>query len=253
MDMGGILWVSSLYARALKGHGIRKGDVCAIIIRHHKDFYPIYMGISALGALPAVLAYPNSRLHPDKFRQGLEGMVRRSGLDYVLTEKDLGPVVDPMVSGTGSTIRAVLYPLEWRLGGEAVKRAPSTKRGGDAPGLLQHSSGTTGLQKAVVLTHRAVLEHMRRYGRAIAIRQDDKVVSWLPLYHYMAYSGLLPAADTRNSAVQLDPFEWVSAPVLLLEAISSEKGTLAWLPISLTTSWLTGSGKRTSRAFDLTA
>jgi acyl-CoA synthetase (AMP-forming)/AMP-acid ligase II len=30
--------------------------------------------------------------------------------------------------------------------------------------------------------------------------------------------------------VQLDPFEWVSAPVILLEAISSEKGTLAWLP-----------------------
>jgi acyl-CoA synthetase (AMP-forming)/AMP-acid ligase II len=228
---GEILRVSFLYARALKDQGIRKGDICAIIIRHHKDFYPIYMGISALGALPAVLAYPNSRLHPDKFRQGLEGMVRRSGLDYILTEKDLGSVVHPMVSGSGSTIRAVLYPLEWSLGGEAVESFPSTKGGGDAPCLLQHSSGTTGLQKAVVLTHRAVLEHVRRYGRAIAIGEDDKVVSWLPLYHDMGLIAAFYLPLTLGvPLVQLDPFEWVSAPVILLEAISREQGTLAWLP-----------------------
>jgi acyl-CoA synthetase (AMP-forming)/AMP-acid ligase II len=30
--------------------------------------------------------------------------------------------------------------------------------------------------------------------------------------------------------VQLDPFEWVVAPVILLEAISKERGTLSWLP-----------------------
>jgi acyl-CoA synthetase (AMP-forming)/AMP-acid ligase II len=30
--------------------------------------------------------------------------------------------------------------------------------------------------------------------------------------------------------VQLDPFEWVVAPVILLEAISKEKGTISWLP-----------------------
>jgi acyl-CoA synthetase (AMP-forming)/AMP-acid ligase II len=30
--------------------------------------------------------------------------------------------------------------------------------------------------------------------------------------------------------VQLDPFEWVLAPAILLEAISGEKGTLTWLP-----------------------
>jgi acyl-CoA synthetase (AMP-forming)/AMP-acid ligase II len=229
---GEILRVSSLYARALKDHGIRRGDICAIIIRHHKDFYPIYMGISALGALPAVLAYPNSRLHPDKFRQGLEGMVRRSGLDYILTEKDLGPVVNPMVSGTGSTIRGVLYPLEWSLEGEAAESFPSIKGGGgDAPCLLQHSSGTTGLQKAVILTHRAVLEHVRQYGRAIDIREDDKVVSWLPLYHDMGLIAAFYLPLTLGiPLVQLDPFEWVSAPVILLEAISREKGTLAWLP-----------------------
>ena len=229
---GEVLRASSIYARAMKDNGIRKGDICAIIMRHHRDFYPIYMGISLLGALPAVLAYPNNRLHPDKFRQGLEGMVRRSGLDYILTEKDLGPVVNPMVSGTGSTIRAVLYPLEWDLQGETGEGFPSTTAGGgDAPCLLQHSSGTTGLQKAVVLSNRAVLEHVKCYGRAIGIRPDDKVVSWLPLYHDMGLIAAFYLPLTLGiPLVQLDPFEWVSAPVIFLEAISREKGTLAWLP-----------------------
>jgi len=64
-------------------------EVCALIVRHNKYFYPLYMGITCLGALPAVLAYPNGRLHPEKFRQGLEGMSKRSGLDHILTERGL--------------------------------------------------------------------------------------------------------------------------------------------------------------------
>src|SRR5262252_5044266 len=83
-DWGSLGIASAFYAVKLKEAGVGKGDVCALIIRHHKDFYPIYMAISRLGALPAVLAYPNARLHPDKFRQGLEGMGRRSGLNWVL-------------------------------------------------------------------------------------------------------------------------------------------------------------------------
>src|ERR1039458_4430091 len=56
------------YAACLNAHGVKVGQVCATVLRHHREFYPLYMGIEALGALPAVLAYPNPRLHPDKFR-----------------------------------------------------------------------------------------------------------------------------------------------------------------------------------------
>src|SRR5579864_8349318 len=65
------------YSAVLAGGGIKKGDVCAIICRHSPFFYPVYLGCVSIGAIPAVLAYPNPRLHPDKFREGLEGMSRR--------------------------------------------------------------------------------------------------------------------------------------------------------------------------------
>ena len=219
-------------AERLCAAGVRKDDVCAIIIRHHREFYPLYLGVSALGALPAVLAYPNPRLHPDKFRDGLMGMARRSGLDWILTEADLTPQVAPLALMEGSTVRGILTPMEWEAtdgGGTGHFEHPAVDP--EEPCLLQHSSGTTGLQKAVILSHRAILEHVRFYSDSIGLCQEDKIASWLPLYHDM---GLIAAFYVPLTAgvpiVQIDPFEWVKAPVLLLEALSREKATLSWLP-----------------------
>ncbi len=225
---------AAAYAGILRDSGVRKGDICTLIMRHHREFYPIYMGVEAVGALPSVLAYPNPRLHPLKFRQGLEGMSQHSGLDWLLTEVSLDSLVRPLATGRGSTIKEILFPLEWRVQSQLPRPAeihsdPDITP--DTPCLLQHSSGTTGLQKGVILSHRAVLEHVVRYGSAILVQPDDRIVSWLPVYHDMGLiaSFHLPLA-CGIPFVQIDPFEWVAAPVLLLEAISKEKGTLSWLP-----------------------
>lgn len=219
----------------LKNAGINKGEVVAIIIKHNKDFFPIYLGIVGIGAIPAVLAYPNPRLHPDKFRQGIIGMSQRSGLDWILTEQSINPIIEPLISS--GTVRGVHFPLEYDLNKEfsaaaydelRKKRAAVTS---EQPLLLQHSSGTTGLQKPVLLSHGAIIRHADYYGKAINISPDDKVASWLPLYHDMGLIAAfhMPLAFGITS-IQIDPFEWVLAPVLLLEAISKEKASLSWLP-----------------------
>src|SRR6185369_8158353 len=80
-------------------------------------------------------------------------------------------------------------------------------------------------------THEAVLRHVQHYGDAIGLKNSDRVVSWLPLYHDM---GLIAALHLPLAAgiptIQLDPFEWIVAPVILLDAIHRERGTLCWLP-----------------------
>jgi fatty-acyl-CoA synthase len=229
---GGLLEAAGRFAAKLLAAGVNTGDVCAIILRHHKDFYPIYLGVTAIGALPAVLAYPNARLHPAKFAHGLTGMSQRSGLDWILTDAELSAIIGPLATTEGTSIRGLLYPLEWN--GNADTAGVAEKRRSLRPSdpfLLQHSSGTTGLQKPVVLSHLAVLEHVRRYAEAVALRTDDKVVSWLPLYHDMGLIAAfhLPLAFGITS-VQIDPFQWVSSPFLLLQAIAEEEGTVVWLP-----------------------
>jgi acyl-CoA synthetase (AMP-forming)/AMP-acid ligase II len=232
-----LLDTANKFSILLKEKGIKRNEVCAIIIRHNPLFFPLYLGVAGLGAIPAVLAYPNPRLHPDKFKSGVEGMSQRSGLDWIFTESDLEPIISPLVKHEGSTIKGLHFPLEWdrnfHLNGDMTVelntiRAATKERD---PFLLQHSSGTTGLQKPVLLSQRAVLDHVDNYAKSINLTEDDKIVSWLPLYHDM---GLIAAFHVPLAfgitSIQVDPFEWVLAPSLLFEALSAEKGSVAWLP-----------------------
>ena len=97
--------------------------------------------------------------------------------------------------------------------------------------FLQHSSGTTGLQKGVALSHRAVLNQIEAYSRAIDLQPDDRIVSWLPIYHDMGLiAGFVLPLVTGNPLIIMSPFHWVRDPKLLLWAIQEYAGTLCWLP-----------------------
>ena len=231
---GDLIQTAKIYSAAFANRGIKRGDVCAIISRHNPLFYPVYFGCVCAGAIPAVLAYQNPRLHPEKFREGLEGMGKRSGLDWILTERALEGVLQPLLGNGHSTINGLHFPFEREdylaavepenLGDELALRATD-------PLLLQHSSGTTGLQKPVLLSHGTVLGHVTQYARFLAMSDADKIVSWLPLYHDM---GLIAAFHLPLAlgipTIQIDPFEWVVAPSLLLEVMSVERATMTWLP-----------------------
>jgi acyl-CoA synthetase (AMP-forming)/AMP-acid ligase II len=97
--------------------------------------------------------------------------------------------------------------------------------------LLQHSSGTTGLQKGVALSHTALLNQIEAYRAAIRLSTEDVVVSWLPLYHDMGLiAGFLMPILTGVPLVLMSPFDWVRAPQRLFQAVSQYRGTLTWLP-----------------------
>jgi fatty-acyl-CoA synthase len=232
-----LLKAAETYSIMLREAGIKEGEVCAIIIRHNKDFYPLYLAVELAGGIPAVLAYPNPRLHPEKFRQGIEGMSQRSGLDWILTEKSLEPVIDPLIHKKGSTIKGLLFPLEWDNLNSTypfkkieIKKVISEIKP-EHTVLLQHSSGTTGLQKPVLLSNHAVDLHVNNIAEALKLTHNDIIISWLPLYHDMGLIAAfhLPLAFGITS-VQIDTFEWISSPAIFLEAFSKEKGTIAWLP-----------------------
>lgn len=233
---GKLLQRANHYSSYLLSKGINPGDVCAMIIRHNPEFYPIYLGIVGMGALPTVLAYPNPRLHPDKFRQGLLGMTQRSGLDWILTEKEIEPMIGNLVTAEGSTVKGVFFPIEEKSDIIASEFSANLNKIRDSfkpddPVLLQHSSGTTGLQKPVILTHFDILKHVEQYGEALKLNDNDKFISWTPLYHDMGLIGTfhLPLAFGIPT-VQINTFEWILAPAILFDAISKEKTTITLQP-----------------------
>lgn len=218
------------FSALMGSHGIGENDIVALIIRHNPLFYPIYIGVSLAGAIPTVLAYPNSRLHPQKLQDGLRGMAEKSGLHWILTEKDLEPIIRPLLQHPKSTIRGVDFPLEWKASASTRTQSKHRQTSSDIC-ILQHSSGTTGLQKGIALSHQAVLNQIRSYHERLKLSQNDKIVSWLPLYHDM---GLIAAFHMPLvlglTTIMIDPFEWVSSPEILFDAITREKATITWLP-----------------------
>lgn len=234
---GQLLKSANKYSERLKQLGVKKGDVCALIIRHNPQFYPLYLGIVGIGALPAVLAYPNPRLHHEKFQQGLIGMSERSGLNWIFTERELERIIKPLIVYRGKVNSGLFFPLEWEfkenINAKKLEELEEIRNSinENNPTLLQHSSGTTGLQKPIVLSHKAILDHVNNYGKAIQLSDVDIVASWLPLYHDMGLIAAfhLPLASGITT-IQINPFEWVLAPSILLDVISKEKATLTWLP-----------------------
>ncbi|HSD65628.1 MAG TPA: hypothetical protein VLF95_02950, partial [Vicinamibacteria bacterium] len=50
---GDLVAAATGHAQRLLDMGVRPGEVCAFIMRHDRSFYPLYMAVTALGALPS--------------------------------------------------------------------------------------------------------------------------------------------------------------------------------------------------------
>jgi len=97
--------------------------------------------------------------------------------------------------------------------------------------FLQFSSGTTGLRKAIPISHREFFDHLSSFQAAFHYDKREHVVSWLPLYHDMGLIAccLLPIM-TQVPITMIDPEEWSAKPVKLFEMIQRKKATRIFLP-----------------------
>jgi len=222
---------SAGYARTYAGQGIRPGEVIVLILQHGVDLLYAYFGAVLHGAIPAIMPFLTEKLLPERYRADLASLVSVTQPSAIVTYPDFEPEVRAALK-PGDSVRSVIIsdqvesPCEpdfLTLGGS--KRKP------EDIALLQHSSGTTGLQKGVALSHRAVFNQLESYRLALHMQDDDVFVSWLPLYHDMGLIAcyLMPIL-LGYPLVLLSPFDWVRAPYRLLQAVSRYKGTLSWLP-----------------------
>ncbi len=215
------------HARALAALGLRPRDL--IVIAHGQELEAIFAfwGALVLGAVPSMFPNLSEKLDPAIYMSQVSLLIEHSGARAVFTSDDLGHALAARVA---CPVYGAKELGEARPGARrALLRAPDTDPAEIA--FLQHSSGTTGLQKGVALSHAAVLNQVASYSDALALRDDDVIVSWLPLYHDMGLiAGFLLPLLQGLLLVLMSPFDWVAHPALLLRAIHDHRGTLCWLP-----------------------
>jgi fatty-acyl-CoA synthase len=216
-------------AALLRDHAVRAGDRVVLIMPQGIAAMEIFAGAMMLGAVPAILAYPNFKVEPSKYRIGLAGVTTNLAAKIVVIDEEfpedlLGHVY---LGNATELIRAspVRGPAE-------EKDLPDAGNHFDGTAFIQHSAGTTGLQKGVALTHAAVLTQVNHLVQVLKIDgTTDRVFSWLPLYHDMGLIAcfILPMV-CHMPVVTQSPLDWVMHPETMLQIIDEYKCTLAWMP-----------------------
>lgn len=220
------------YVQTYQQNGIQPGDVILLILQHGIDLLFAYYGAILHGAIPSIMPFLTEKLLPERYRADLTALVSVTQPTAIVTFRDFEPELRAALKPGEDSVKAVivndqvegpLLPLFSFFGG--LRRNPEDIV------LLQHSSGTTGLQKGVALSHQAVINQLNNYANAIHLADADVFISWLPLYHDMGLIAcwLMPIL-MGYPLVLMSPFDWIRAPYRLLQAVSNYKGTLSWLP-----------------------
>ncbi len=225
VSVGRLMRKAMAYAEHF-GVASERRKIIGVSLYHGLDLHAAFIGGLLSGHIPTMLAPPSPRMEPGKYTDSLVQMLGHIRPDHLVLDAGVFGKLDKLAlhSVSGSDIvDSTTIPESGNIAHFATDP--------DAVALIQHSSGTTGLQKGISLSHRAVLDHNSIYSKRLSIQRKDIIVSWLPLYHDMGFIAcfLLPLLE-GVLFVEISPFDWVRKPVLLLEQIHKHKGTLCWLP-----------------------
>ena len=219
---------AKLRAVALRKLGVKFGETVIIVMPQGIPLMTTFAGAMFLGAIPTILAYPSFKVDAAKYKSGLMGVSRNLRAAFVVVDDDFPEDLITHVSASEGA--RVVRTSEMSFEVDESEFADITNSP-DELAFIQHSAGTTGLQKGVALTHRAVLTQIDHLAKAIAITSEDRIYSWLPLYHDMGLIAcfMLPLVH-HVPVIMQSPLEWVMRPGTMLELISTYRCTLAWIP-----------------------
>jgi fatty-acyl-CoA synthase len=176
-------------ARCLLAAGLEPGDRVLAYGRNSDGYLLAWLGCARAGLIhvPA-----NFALTPGE----LEHIARQSGAAALLTQPALRATADAVRAGLGIAVAGTLDGGGAEPGGLDVLAAAQDARWGEArddpPGegvrdedvaQLLYTSGTTGLPKGAMMTHRALLAEYTSCIVALEYAEEDRVLASLPLYH----------------------------------------------------------------------
>jgi acyl-CoA synthetase (AMP-forming)/AMP-acid ligase II len=227
MTFGETLEKTRRVATGLAEGGIRKGSLVLIILEHHEDLMPAFLGAMWLGAIPAFLQYPHAKIEPERYYRNLEGLIEASFPKAVLTRASVRDSLAGLVpSGPG---RPVLLTMD-DVSGENLAGGPEP-HGPEDVAAIQYSSGSTGLQKGAMLSHRAILAEIEGVGEFFGITDDDVFLTWVRLYHdWGLFCVALHSLTIGTSYILLSPVDWVRRPVMVFEAATRYRPTIYYHP-----------------------
>ncbi|MBE3096528.1 MAG: AMP-binding protein [Planctomycetes bacterium] len=107
----------------------------------------------------------------------LEFIARDAGFDTVVAGREMERLAQSLGART-------IYVEDLHAGPGAGAAGPAgLSRGGDNAATILYTSGTTGLPKGVILSHRNLIRNVEACNRHLALTQDNVFLGVLPFFH----------------------------------------------------------------------
>lgn len=212
--------IARCMAGSLASAGVKPGDTVGVLVGEPASIAPVIQAIWMRGASVTMLHQPGPRADLAAWAEDSFAVLEMIGARVVVVG-DAFARTAPLFQAQGTTVLAA------ETLAEGASLAP-VECGEDDIAFLQLTSGSTGLPKAVAISHRNLYENAAAMVSASRLDpQIDVLVSWLPLYHDMGMIGfmVLPM-QVGAEAVCAAPGEFLRSPRLWPTLISKYRGTM---------------------------
>jgi len=218
---------ASRVARGLISLGLVRNDTVAILLPTGLDFFESFFGVQLAGGVPVPLYPPADLSRISEYVQRQIHILRAAGIRYLIGFDQAASISRILRVNVPTLIEATSAAELRRYGIRTSARFPEPSR----IAVVQFTSGTTADPKGVVLTHENVLANVRAIGRAVGVRPDDAVVSWLPMASDLGLVGCWLFALYHAAPITiLRPQDFLERPESWLWAIHDSRGTLSAAP-----------------------
>lgn len=208
--------------------GLTAGERVALVAENDGDFVRLFWACQYAALVPAPLPLPTAFTGRESYIGNLRRMITSAGASAAFAPGALLAWLQEATAGLDLRIVGTAADLRAREAATAPLPPPDP----DGPSYLQFSSGSTRFPTGVAVSQRAVMANaaaIARYG--LGIRDGDRGVSWLPLYHDMGLVGFMLTPLACQTTVDLLPTrEFARRPLVWLDLISRNRGTLAYSP-----------------------
>lgn len=193
-------------ARALISAGLKPGEVVAIHSPNSWEFCAAYHAITLAGAVPAPLN-PSYREREIRYQLENSGAAFLISDGSLLTDVSLGGLPNLRRVFTTRVAKQGTQPFADLLRPASSALPAPNQPSSETLAALPYSSGTTGLPKGVMLSHRNLVANIFQFlaPRATGLESSDVMLCFLPLYHIYGLNVALNPALTLGATIVLMP------------------------------------------------